>query len=221
MKIPRSFPLVFLISTALFAQDTLTYSVQCAYMPVGFAQIYEASPFPSSEFEVGGRLQPAARLSVDLVAGALYVTGYETDSDAATVARPSVYSGMFKAGVMYDLYKGDRSTLGAIFHAGVNYEKTYAVDYGDDGKTSYHLLSPFAFAGFEPSVELTKNMIFFTRLGVKLKYNPPTQSYEWQTGSQPGQGGYELVEKANGSTTIAIEGFCIGIRYQFKSNYFE
>lgn len=222
MKLAPALSAVFLAAAAATANDTLTYSVHCAYSPTGFSQIYyqETDPYLSNEFEIGGRLQPAARVSVDLAAGAVHVTGYESESASNTVRRPSVYSSMLRAGVMYDLFKGDRSKIGAIAQAGFNYEKSYAYNPATSARSSFHLLSPFGFIGFEPSVEITENFVFFTRFGLKARYNPATQAYE------PGANGdgtidYFLVKKANSNVTTAIEGFCIGIRYQFTSRYFE
>ncbi|MBN1129549.1 MAG: hypothetical protein JXA71_11210 [Chitinispirillaceae bacterium] len=215
-------PVLFLSSTMPFAHDTLTYAVQCAYTPTGFSQIYyqEPAPYLSNEFEIGGRVQPASRVSVDLSFGAVHMTGYEAVASSKTVKRPSVYSGMLKAGVMYDLYKGDRSKIGALVQTGCNFEKTFAANPQDYEKTSCHALSPFGFIGCEPSVELTKQFVFFTRFGVKIRYNPPTQQYEWFA-NPDNSFEFRLVKKANSTIGTAIEGFCVGIRYQFSSRYFE
>jgi hypothetical protein len=133
-----------------------------------------------------------------------------------------VYSVMIKTGGMYDLYKGDRSTIGALVLAGMNYEKTFATNFNDNSLTSYKLISPFGFIGLEPSIELTKNFVFFTRLGVCVRYNPATKAYEpYEDPSRPGTMRYELVDKENASATLALEGFCIGIRYQFSTKYFQ
>jgi hypothetical protein len=213
-----------LCAFSISAQDTTTWAIQFAYSPNRSISYFyqEMGPLLSNEFEFGGRIQPAAKVSIDLMAGARYVSGYDDDPPSLTIGRPSVYSVIIKAGGMYDLYKGDRSTIGALVHAGMNYEKTYAINFNNNSATSYNLISPFGFIGLEPSIELTKNFVFFTRIGVCVRYNPATQEYEpFEDISRPGTLYYELVDKENASTTVALEGFCIGIRYQFRSKYFQ
>ena len=221
---PSAAILIFLCVSALVAQDTTCWAVQFAYAPNRTISYFyqETGPLVSNEFEAGGRIQPAAKISIDLMAGARYVSGYDDDPQSITIRRPSVYSVMIKTGGMYDLYKGDRSTLGALVHAGMNYEKTYTTNFNDNSLTSYKLISPFGFIGIEPSIELTKNFVFFTRFGACIRYNPATKAYEpYQDSSQPGTLKYELVNKENASTTVALEGFCIGIRYLFRTKYFQ
>lgn len=216
--------LLLLCATALVAQDTTTWAMQFAYSPnQSIYHFYqEIGPLVSNEFEIGGRIQPAAKVSIDLMAGARYVSGYDDDPPSITIRRPSLFSVMIKTGSMYDLYKGDRSTLGALLHAGMNYEKTFTTNFNDNSLTSYKLISPFGFIGLEPSIELTNNFVFFTRFGVCVRFNPATKAYEpFQDSSRPGTLKYELVDKENASTTVALEGFCIGIRYQFRSKYFQ
>jgi hypothetical protein len=221
---PSTGILLFLCVSALVAQDTTTWALQFAYSPNRSLPYFyqEIGPVTSTEFEAGGRIQPAAKVSIDLMAGARYISGYDDDPQSVTIGRPSVYSVMIKTGGMYDLYKGDRSTLGALLHAGMNYEKTHTTNFNDNSATSYTLISPFGFIGFEPSIELTKNFVFFTRFGVNFRYNPATKAYEpFPDITRPGTMKYELVDKENASTTIAFEGFCVGIRYQFRTKYFQ
>jgi|WetSurMetagenome_2_1015567.scaffolds.fasta_scaffold80521_2 hypothetical protein len=220
---PSASMLLFLCTSAVVAQDTTSFAIQFAYAPNRSISYFyeEIEPLVSNEFEFGGRVQPAAKLSIDLMAGARYVSGYDDDQSSQTTGRPSVYSVMIKTGVMYDLYKGDRSTLGALVFGGMNYEKTFTTNFNDNSLTSFKLISPFGFIGVEPSIELTKNFVFFTRLGLCIRYNPATKAYEaFENPSRPGTLKYELVDKENASTTAALEGFCIGIRYQFRSKYF-
>jgi hypothetical protein len=215
---------LFLCASAIIAQDTTTWAIQFAYAPNRSISYFyqEMGPLVSDEFEIGGRIQPAAKVSIDLMGGARYVSGYDDDQSSQTIGRPSVYSVMIKTGGMYDLYKGDRSTIGALVLAGMNYEKTFATNFNDNSLTSYKLISPFGFIGLEPSIELTKNFVFFTRLGVCVRYNPATKAYEpYEDPSRPGTMRYELVDKENASATLALEGFCIGIRYQFSTKYFQ
>ncbi|MBN2038306.1 MAG: hypothetical protein JW768_16315 [Chitinispirillaceae bacterium] len=214
---------VMLAASVVFSQDTTTWSVQCAYVPTAYSHTYyqATDPYLSNEFEIGARVQPAANVAVDLMLGALYVTGYEDDTATLTIRRPPVYSAMGKLGVLYELHRGERSVLGALIHVGCNYDKTYANNpWDNNAKTSYKVISPFGFIGLEPSIALTKHVVFFTRIGLKARYNPGTQQYELGprdpvTSKQE----YVLVKKENANMTYGVDGFCIGFRYQFKKNY--
>jgi hypothetical protein len=217
--------LALLIVTIVAAQDTTTWSLQLAYVPDFWTRSlsFEAGPYNSNSFELGVRVQPAAKLSVDLMGGAVYLSGYDSDSASFTQARPSVYSAMVKLGVVYDLYYGDRSRLGALLHVGLNYDKTIITDYNDYSLESYKQVSPFAFLGVEPTVLITKNVSFFTRIGAMVRYNPATKENElyMNYGSGAPSTRYTIVDKKNSSATISLEGFCIGIRYSFRTTYFD
>jgi len=206
------------LASSALAEDFSKISIQGAFYPFkasdpnNYSYYYlDESLTPSMEF--GIRVKADKKVGVDFILSAMYNSGYEADIYGFTEYKPKLYTVSAKAGVIYDLYSRDRAALGALFYLGGVYkEHLLAWDY----YYGYSTFTPVFFAGVEPSVELSKNFVFYTKFGLDIEKNPDTKGlvavYDPYYGYVTG---YMIAERNDANISVSLSGFVVGIRYQF------
>ncbi|MBI5805974.1 hypothetical protein HZA73_08005 [candidate division TA06 bacterium] len=210
-------------ASTVVAEDFSKVSIQGAFYPfrassnVNSYYYQDVSLTPSVEF--GVRVKSVKKIGIDFLISAVYSTGCDANANISnyTAYQPAIYAASGKVGLVYDLYSGDRTALGALFYFGGNYKQHLLWNYLDESIFSYTTFAPFCFMGIEPSVEIAKNFVFYTKFGLDIEkrpnskgfiavYDPSPYSYSYQ---------YLLVERKDSGVNIALDGFMLGVRYQF------
>jgi hypothetical protein len=210
----RSIFAIIAFSTFTASQEFSRFSIQSAFFPFSISDYnYNMTETNLPSLELGLRIKPIRKVGIDLLIGGNYNSGHEADSvnDQAKVPPHYIFSG--KLGLNYNLFSNERATLGIVLNTGALVEKRTIYNYYIDTKDySYLAVTPYEFLGLEPSIELTKNFVFYTRFGVEIKFNPNTKEYLNMVGTDHIN---TKIEHKDSNATVALGGFCIGIRFQF------
>lgn len=203
------------------AEDFSKFAIQGSFSPFRINELFSSEDYSPevNALEVGARFKPIPKFGIDIMFGANYNTGYEKNLSKYTPYMPPVYSVTIKTGVIYTFLQGERSGVAGVISFGGIYEKRLVRNYSGNLNTlydSYKVFSPVAFLGVEPSVNLTRNFVFYTRFGLQIMNYPATKSYEYSGFDYYSRNSsYKLVEKSDEFVSMRLDGFCLGFRYQF------
>jgi hypothetical protein len=218
---PRLFIIIFSLIAIVTARDFSRFSLQGAFYPLKYYDInrglnsYSSIPSLYTPMDIGVRVMTSQKVGIDFMMGGFYNSGFDKDSSNNTIEYPRSYSLSGKIGIYYNIFQHKKASLGALVRTGGYYEKHVVANYNISEAKSYETFTPWGLIGIEPSLEMTKNLSFFTAFGIEFRMNPNSREYQFQNSFVNNTPVYKFVELSDANTDISLGGFCLGIRFQF------
>jgi len=204
------------------AEEHGKIAIQSEVLPLtltDFATIFNSSNLiPEPSYMIGLRFYTSDKIGVDVLSGLIFSSSVTTDTASDTRPNPGVSCLSTQVGVAYTALQGEKASLAILGRLGVTFNEVSEVDYSesDPKYATYNILIPSLFIGFEPSIEVSKNIHIFSNLGVKTVFLPNSKYIDMNDPSyNNGTDSFPLKNRKDAATRIVTNGILLGFRYFF------
>lgn len=180
------------------------------------------SPADEPRATFGLRWYANDRWGIDLNFGMSAVSWVDEDTASYTYEMPGTRSIMVEAGIIYQVLKSERATLGVLGRLALNFNRWYehyaywVSPNTISGYQKYNVTIPRIFLGLEPSYHFSRSLSAFSDIGLSLTFVPNSKRIDYDRLAivQPVDD-VPLKDRSDSKTKFRTSGVSIGLRFHF------